>query len=334
MRLSPITEPSQAPQRGREVEAYVAAILKAPLRLTPWTGAAGLPVDLARRYAYFEGAIHGRPCLFMMGDEPVTSAETERHVAEAAKRFDGVVIIVRHGLSAKQRSALIGRGVAFIVPGNQFFVPDLALDLRERLRAPTKARADALPPAAQAVLFHRLIGRSDDAATATTLAPQLGYTVMTIGRAFDEIARFELGSIEKIGREKRLILRAPLRALIDAAAPRLRNPAQRIAFARKRAGVRLPCAGETALAHYTDLNSPRLPTFAVGAQIARADLSVLGLEETDEDDADARIEIWSYDPLSIGDARAVDRLSLYAQYRDHPDERLAQAADALLETFA
>lgn len=334
MTLDSGTAPSRSPRRAREVETYVATILKAPLRLSPWSRAASLPIYLARRYAFFEGAIHGRPCLFMIGDEPATAAEAARHVAEAAKRFHGAVIIVRQGLSAKERSRLIESGVAFIVPGNQFFVPDLALDLRNRLRTPAKPRGDALSPAAQAVLLHRLLGKSDDAATPTMLARLFGYTVMTIGRAFDEIARVGLGAIEKVGREKRLMLNSPPRAVIDAAAPFLRDPAQRILFARGCGATRLPLAAETALAHYTNLNPPRLPTFAVSAQAARAGLEAAGFEEADEDDAVAKIEIWRYDPVLLSDGRAVDRLSLYAQYRDHADERLAQAADALLERFS
>jgi hypothetical protein len=46
----------------------------------------------------------------------------------------------------------------------------------------------------------------------------------------------------------------------------------------------------------------------------------------DIDAADALIETWRYDPHTLSRGETVDPLSLHAQFWDHADERVAQAA--------
>lgn len=320
-------------KRASAIAAYLASILRTPVRLKPWRAAAGLPLYLTAQYGFYESMIHRRPALFMIADENTMATTTEiaRRAAEAAKRFDGAVIIAQPGLSARQRQALIERGVAFVEPEKQFYAPDLALDLRDAANAPRQRPGDALTPAAQLVLLHRLLGASDETATPTRLAPQLGYTVMTIVRAFNEIATFELGAVQKDGREKRLAFDRPRAEIIAAAAPLLRDPAQRSFFARGVLRKTPPLAGESALAHYTDINPPLLPAYAISAGAAREDGAAFGFEEVEEDDAEMRVEIWRYDPALLAIGTVVDPLSLYPQFHHHPDERLAISADALLE---
>lgn len=50
------------------------------------------------------------------------------------------------------------------------------------------------------------------------------------------------------------------------------------------------------------------------------------------EDAASVIELWHYDPkILVRDGVVVDRLSLYAQFWNHPDERVTKAAEDLLE---
>jgi hypothetical protein len=51
--------------------------------------------------------------------------------------------------------------------------------------------------------------------------------------------------------------------------------------------------------------------------------------ETHRDEATCIVATWSCDPAALSDTSAVDVLSLYAQFRDHRDERGAMAADRL-----
>ncbi len=324
---------------AKRLEAYLVALLHAPVTLTPWDGAGALPVFLSRRYGYFGARIARRDCLFMLAREtaPLTPADIAKHVAtiEAAAGGHVVIFASRH-LNATQRARLIGLGVAFAVPGNQLYVPQLAMDLREHFRAPERARGDHLSPVAQAVLFHHILTARDQGATPTALAQEMRYSAMSVGRAFDELAGRNLARIEKRGREKTIHYTAAPGALIELSRTLLRSPVRgRHGVIFKREPPPLMLSGESALAALTDLNPPRLPTYAIAANNWTHFFANNGIAETNDiDEAEALIETWRYDPASLADGEIVDRLSLHAAYWNDDDERLAQAARRLVEEVA
>ena len=51
------------------------------------------------------------------------------------------------------------------------------------------------------------------------------------------------------------------------------------------------------------------------------------------EDANARIETWTYAPALLADGKGVDPLSLFLSLRDDPDERVQAALAAMMEGF-
>lgn len=324
---------------AKALEEYLVALLHDPVMLTPWSGAGALPVFLNRRYGYFDAPIARRNCLFMLARDagPLTPADIAKHVASIEEAAgDRVVIFACRYLNATQRARLIGLGVAFAVPGNQLYVPQLAMDLREHFRAPERARGDHLSPVAQVVLFHHILTGRDQGATPTALAEEMRYSAMSVGRAFDELAARNLARIEKRGREKTIHYTAAPGDLIELSRTLLRSPVRgRHGVIFRREPPALMLAGESALAALTDLNPPRLPTYAIAANNWTHFFAKNGIEETNDiDEAEALVETWRYDPASLADGEVVDRLSLHAAYWNDDDERLAQAARRLVEDVA
>ena len=86
-------------------------------------------------------------------DNTATPANIAKHFALVRYAVDSLVVFVAPSLSAYNRSRLIKRGVPFVVPGRQLYIPDLAMDLREQFHTYKEPRPNALSPAAQAVLF-------------------------------------------------------------------------------------------------------------------------------------------------------------------------------------
>lgn len=94
-------------------------------------------------------------------------------------------------------------------------------------------------------------------------------------------------------------------------------------------------AGETALADLTNLATRALPTYAIDATEWQQFFERHGIEDYHyEYEGEAIIETWRYDPAVLSVDSTVDPLSLYARYWNDPDERVAQAANVLLETRA
>jgi len=262
------------------------------------------------------------------------AASIAKHVSRVEQELEQPVIVLSAYMTSAQRTRLISQGVSFIVPGNQLYLPRLGVVLRERFRSPKKQRDKQLSPVAQLVLFHHL-SHYHMTATPSELAAELRYTPMSVGRAFDELSSRNIAVTERKGREKVISYTAPPRELIEFCRTLLRKPF------RGRHGVILEdgwpdflIAGESALSEMSDLASPRLPTFAIAADGWQSKFDDYGFDEVNQIElADALIETWYYDPGILAQNGRVDPLSLYAQFWDHPDERVAAAAAVLLEEF-
>ena len=239
---------SDRDQYRERLESYLETVLQRGVSLRDWGGQETLPVFLARLYRFFETRIGQTPLLFMAATQggEHTPAAIAKHLDLAKVKFDGIVVYSAERLAAPFRARLIASGVAFAVPGNQLFVPDLATDLREHYRAPKPERADKLSPSAQLVLFYHLLnGEQARPWTATELTEPLRYSIMTTSRARDELANVGLGRIERLGRKKLLSFRAEGRLLIDMAKTLLIRPERRLDHVRwLKEPPGLPLAGE------------------------------------------------------------------------------------------
>jgi hypothetical protein len=315
------------------VRAYIANTLHQAVDLAPWPDADTASTFLTQRYAFRVGQINGRACLLASHRDPAdaTPGEVAKHLARLERLFPGMVVYVAPYLPADRRARFIANGVGFVVPGNQLYLPQLAVDLREHFRARPQRSRNQLSPVAQAVLFHHLLQREPATKTPSILARALYYSAMSVGRAFDELAQFDLAMVTKQGRKKSIDFAHDGHALIEAARPILRNPTRGKKYLRSTpAPPTLKVAGESALAALTDLSSPSLPVYAIRHNEWRSFSMVAEQNTVHRDAADLMIELWHYDPKILSDTDVVDPLSLYAQYWDHANERIAQAAENLL----
>ena len=329
--------PDSEQYRSR-LEDYLEIVLQRTVCLQEWGGHRRLPVFLPRLYQFWMAQIGQAPVLFMCAirSKEHAPADIAKHLELAKSEFDGIVLYSADRLTARFRARLISGGVAFAVPGNQLFVPELATDLREHFRARKPERPDRLSPSAQVVLFfHLLKGEPQQVWTATELMGALGYSIMTMCRAFEELASVGLAWTERRGRKRHMSFRAEGRQLIDMAKTLLIRPERRLDHVRWMAEPPdLPLAGEHALARFSDLSPPSTPPVYAVTPAQKRDLlaAVLAIGEA-EYDSDAALGTWRYDPRVLAKKHIVDPFSLFAQFWDHPNERVSMAVDVLLERW-
>ena len=319
------------------LKAYLEAVLQCDFSLRDWAGSDALPVFLSRSYWFFETRLGRTPILFMSARESSghTPAEIKKHLELTAWEFDGVVAYSNERLAANFRARLIAAGIAFAIPGNQLYLPELAVDLREHFKGLRAKRPDKLSPSAQQVLFcHLLDVEYARPITPSELANPLRYSIMTTSRAFDELAAAGLARIERNGRKKLLWFRFEGRPLVEQAKPILLNPQRRLHHIRwLKEPPDLPLAGEHALARLSNLNPANAPpAYAVTSEQARDFFAANWAKLAEADyDSDGALATWRYDPGVLAKNQMVDPLSLFAQYWNDPDERLSMAAEELLE---
>jgi len=322
-----------------QAETYVNEVLGVDFGLTPVADCDRLPFFLTDRYRFLQAMVFATPCIFMavQARDLETPAAIARHWSQARLALGGgIVAILTDALSVHDRRRLIARRIPFIVPGNQLFMPDLAVDLRENFRVPSKSVGDRLTPAAQVLVLATILGQTFDGLSASRLARRFDYSPMSIGRVFDELETFELAQIRDVGRERLIDFAGRGRRLWDQARDLLQSPVRTSRLiVRPPTTIIAPIAGETALAHYTNLSDPRRQTRAVAAKDWKALSQHFEFARHNRVDEDGlKIESWSYDPALLSQDPAVDRLSLYLSLEDRRDERIDQAAEALLEDMA
>ncbi len=306
---------------------YVRRTLGVDPHIRAWAGAPTLPLFLRADHEFYEGELLGLDILFVFADHKAVSALTKQ-ISILHSQWPGHVAYVFSYVDAKTRQRLIEARVPFVVPGNQMFLPMVAVDLRERFRpAPVEG---PLTPSAQVVLLFLLENYQSGVDTAAKLARHFGYSNMTVGRALDQLEARSLIGLSRMANERRISMDDP-RAVWEKAQPFLRSPVQkRFWFDCPASGlIDGAAAGLTALSVYSSIAAP--PVAIVAASRREADRLFQSCEDVPmRDDAQTELEVWSYSPRLLCDGRAVDRLSLYLSLRDDHDERVQKALSELL----
>lgn len=320
------------------LERYLGETLHDRVRVHRFRDVGNLPIFLERAYDFYGCKLVGRQCIFIAAGESVpTPSEIAKHVALVRSAIDDAIVVFAAGsLNAYNRSRLIAQTVAFVVPGNQLYIPELAMDLREHFRAPRPRSDDGLSPAAQAVLFYYLLCSNENVATPSAIARRLHYSAMSMGRAFDELVASGLAKAIKTGKEKRLRFQSDRWTLLQRSESLWRSPVRSVKYLLSD-GIVAPVlkrAGESALAELTDLSYPSMDTYAVAASKWKSVANSSKFIEVDKNQASFALETWFYDPAGLSDTPVVDPLSLYAEFRNHRDERISMAAEKLLERLS
>ena len=305
----------------------------------PWAGLESLPYFLRDAFDFWQLDILGHKVLLALERNPAKPS-----IGDIRNRLDKLrlvagqpVVYVTEALASYERKRLIVQKVPFIVPGNQLYLPVLAMDLREYFHQRRK-RIHTFSPATQALVLFWLYtghGLGREGTTPTEMARKLGYTKMTMSRAFREVDGVldELLVAENTGGAREDTLHG--RALWERLQPYWRNPVLRRHYVA--AGEGAPTfglrAGLTALAAYSMLAEPPQATYAV----SQSEWKALGQQDVlvlnHPDPQTVAVEVWSYPPNLLAEQgvhTAVDPLSLSLTLRESRDERIAMALEELL----
>ena len=322
-------------------EAYVDDTFGERLGLVP-VAPTNLPHFIIDRYAIWQGSLNGRTLLLMAIKEilPPGSGATAQYLKhrDLVQRELGaelVLLLLDRAPNAIRRQ-MVDRKIGFIASGAQLYVPEAFLDLRERAPAFAIASAASISPTTQFLLLAIMQGRSLGDLNLTELADDLGVSIMSISRTLDELEALQLAKAHHVGRQRRLHMLLRGQKLWEAVQAQLQSPVRKVRVVYAQDGEKIgPLAGTSALARYTMLAPPRTETRAILAASWKS-LAVADTlrPATAFDDERIEVQTWTYDPRILARNGVIDPLSLYLSVRGNPDERVAQAAEELLESFA
>ena len=305
------------------------------LGVRPWARANELPYFLRDAFQFSELELLGQSVVLAIGrGEAKQSLSEVRTWLEKVKALAGQpVLYVTDALASYDRRRLIEQKIPFIVPGNQLYLPDLGLDLREYFRQRAPATEAALSPSAQAMLITALVRQPwQPDWQPSRIATALGYTPMTLSRAVKELTAARLATAYTVGRSRWLRMELPPEQVWERAKPALRTPVRRTVWVPAHGVVaHRPgrIAGLSALARYSMLTEPKWPVSAMTAAEWKASTDA-GVRELPEPEAGAQEwQVWSYSPALVPDANTVDPLSLTLSLQENADDRIQLALDEL-----
>ena len=321
-------------QLATNFKRYLKETLDIDARPKQWLGTGSLPIFLRNMYIFFEVRILGMPCLVMATKDKTeqTPATIHKHMLQVRKKWHDEVIYVQQKVTAYNRKRLIQHKIAFVVPLNQMYLPFLGIDLREHFKNIRETEA-SFSPSTQVVVLYYLSQNGQLRLTPKTLADELGYSIMTMTRALDELDGAGLGTIAMEGRERLLRFNQNKKQVWETALERLRSPVKRKLWVKTHSN-KLPGmkAGLSALAQYSNLAEPANPVLALGAKQWKKVHATDGVMTLDIAESDAReLEVWSYSPKLFANNGVVDRFSLFLSMRGDNDERVQSALESMME---
>ncbi len=317
---------------------YLRDTLNVTIPARPWEKSKHLPFFLQDGYSYFQAELFGLNILLMLdpSDEEHSPATLRKHMDQVREKWEGEVVYARERVTAYNRKRLIEHNVPFIVPGNQLYLPMLAIDLREHFRQKRRS-IDKFSPATQTLVLYWIynsnMGR--ERTTPTEMAKVLGYSKMTMTRAFKEVdaALDSLPTNERLNNNARYGVAG--QELWQKLQPFWRSPVKHRHYLLKKDFAHVVGrfrAGLTAMASYSMLAEPNHEVFAVSQSEWKVFLQRRNVEILDRPDSQTvEVEVWGYPPDLFAQNDLVDRLSLYLSLRDRSNERIELALEELLE---
>ena len=326
------------PVTDAAIQRYLHDTLGLRATLGPWTAAGKLPYFLQEAFAVRRLTLHGHDVLLALDQRPHPPklSELRAQVERLRAAAQMPVVYVTDAIASYERKRLVEQRVPFLVPGNQLYLPDLGIDLREYFRT-AKAEAGAtLSPATQAVLITLLLSKPWRAEwVLAEIVTRLGYTAMTLTRVLRELAAEGLAEVKQSGRERHLHADAAPQELWERARKVMRSPVKRSIWVQTTAkdAPALPVAGLSALARLTQIADPPWPVYAIGpTEWRQAKLDHPKLLPQPADGC-SEWQLWTYSPALTRDARVVDPLSLTLSLEQGADDRVQMALDELRKYF-
>ena len=295
-----------------------------------------LPLFLRERFAFYQVDLFGRPWTLALENEAWETGspgEYEKQVNLLRPHVKAPLVFVLDTIDSITRQRLVQKGIPFIVPGTQCFLPGALVDFRERFSRKGVKNRDRLSPAAQLVLLYHLQRQRLNGWSLKQIASQLGYSTMTLSKVKDELEEAGLCKVQRKGRSVSMRFVAEGRELWDLAKEKLSSPVRKTLWVQwATPGYPALRAGISALSEKTMINEDRLPTYALSVTMLEGWLKKGTVTRCpDAEEANIKMEGWAYEPKLLGDNLNVDVLSLYLSLRDSHDERIQKELEQLIQ---
>lgn len=291
-----------------------------------------LPLIIRNKYDILVGSFFERKIAFLQAknNHHTKLNELRKHIDIVRDVFHVPVVYVCDTMKGYNRKRFIQRGISFIVPGKQMFMPELLVDLQDFAIRPGKI-PETMTPATQYLLLCHLQVENLEGMNFKEIAQTLNLGTMTVTRTANYLASKRICAIAGT-KDKQLHFDKGEYELWKDIEPLMQSPIKKKLFATPLINVENAMfSGINALAHYTDLADDNKPYYALDKKAYDNLLKENKQLLMDEVDGEMLIEVWKYNPKGLATGKFVDPLSLYLIYKDDTDERIQIVINQLMD---
>ena len=327
------------------IQEYIESTLGIPdVNIEEYLGTEQLPYVFQDQFYFYQMLLREQRIILAWPKQQDMTIKQLRASIEHMSLKDPIVMCFEV-LASYERRYLIEKKVSFLVPGNQMYLLDLGIDLREYFPRKKKKHLKSINPATQAMLLRFLMNdQHKNEWCPSEVASELGYAGMTSTRACNEL--IEIGVFEsfRIGRKNYLRLLDSHQKTWEKAKPYFKSPVKLEVWVTEKINLtqgQAYLAGITALSNITMINPEPETWYAITAQQWQAHKNLVRVLPEKEQGAIC-YQIWTYEPKmnpektsekSLKNLQSVDVLSLWLSFRESEDVRIQIVLDEIEKGF-
>ncbi|MDD3299720.1 MAG: hypothetical protein PHV91_02650 [Bacteroidales bacterium] len=283
-----------------------------------------LPLFVTSLYEFYTSEILGRKvCLLAHTvEDGISAGQLIKHRDIVENIVKTPIIFVFSDVASYNRQRYIEKRINFIVPGKQLFMPELMMDIRNKKDSGVSTPTTELTPGAQFVLLWHLQKQSLNGLNIKQAAELLQMSYLNVNRAINTLNALNLCILQ--GKKEKLInFDEDKQSVWGMSVKYLINPVYKKVYTDQKLNYLL--SGINALSHYTMINDENTEYYA----ISKEQFKQININ-TDKQYGNNVVEVWKYDPAPLSVNGFVDKLSLYALFKDEQDERIQIELDQLI----
>jgi DNA-binding MarR family transcriptional regulator len=304
-----------------------------------------LPMYITQAYKLYDAIVFNINIVLIeqRNEDDFSVLQTEKHLQLIRNTVNKTVVLVLENLQSYNRKRLIEKGINFIVPDKQLFLPELLINLSENYTQPkSKVKNKSLMPSSQFLLLYHIIHRHNnwkiEEHSFKEIAKKLDYTPMAVSYAVDDLKNHDL--IEVYGEKEKFIKFNLERSELWYTAQQqniLESPVLKTVFVDELPfNVFMLKANASALPEYTSINPSKQQYYAIEKSTFYFLQKNNGLLNANDREGKFAIEVWKYNPVTLladfpVDNAVVDPLSLYLSLKDSTDERVEMGLEQIIE---
>jgi predicted DNA-binding protein YlxM (UPF0122 family) len=306
-----------------------------------------LPMYITQAYKLYDAILFDKNIVLVeqINEDDFSVLQTEKHLQLIRNAVGKTAVLVLENLQSYNRKRLIDKGINFIVPDKQLFLPELLINLSENYAQPkTKLKNKSLMPSSQFLFLFHIIHRNNkwkiEEHSFKEIANKLNYTPMAVSYAVDDLKNHDL--IEVMGeKEKYIKFNQERNKLWNVAQEQnlLESPVLKTVYVDELPrNVDMLKANASALPEYTSINPSKQHYYAIDKNKFYELQKNNTLLNANDREGKFALEVWKYNPVTLLDElpvnnAVVDPLSLYLSLKDSHDERVEMALEQIIEKY-